>query len=180
MSHSDTLNDSITSLTCVSYSDTLNNSITSLTRVSHLDTMNDSITSLTRVSHSDTMNDSITSLTRVSHSDILNDKDERKDVNREFVVLLKVFDENHTWHTSENLHKCGKSEKCQKLLEKGDHDFLASNYMHALNGYMYAHGAPFSVCGGDKVVWHVLGFGGQLDLHSFTVDGESLTVGPER
>nr|KAG5696756.1 hypothetical protein BaRGS_013565 [Batillaria attramentaria] len=111
---------------------------------------------------------------------VLNDKGERKDVQQEFVVLMKVFDENRSWHTKENLDWCGDKEKCKELLEKGDLDFLASNYMHALNGYVFAHGAPFSMCGNDAVVWHVLGFGGELDLHSFTVDGEMLTIGTER
>ena len=113
-------------------------------------------------------------------ADTLNEKDERKDVNREFVVLLKVFDENRSWHTYDNLHRCGKYKRCRKLLEEKDHDYMASNYMHALNGYLYAHGSPFSVCGGDTVVWHVLGFGGELDVYSFAVDGEVLTLGPER
>ncbi|XP_041369921.1 hephaestin-like [Gigantopelta aegis] len=78
----------------------------------------------------------------------------RRDVDKEFVALLKNFDENRTWYTS--------------------------NIMHSMNGFIYANGPRFEACVADRVAWYVIGMGSETDIHGFTVDGETLTWNSHR
>lgn len=69
---------------------------------------------------------------------ILNDANERMDVDVEYPLLLKVFEESHSWHLDENIQRyCLDPAMCSHL--KHDFAFMNSNLMRSINGYMYGH-----------------------------------------
>ena len=73
-----------------------------------------------------------------------------KDVHREFVVSFMVFDEDG-----------GK--------ERG--------LMHAMNGYIFGNLKGLVMNKGEKVRWHVIGMGNEVDLHTPHWHGKTLAVG---
>jgi len=65
------------------------------------------------------------------------------DVDRELVLLFIVFNENR-----------GKDEKNERGL------------MHAVNGYIFGGLSGLAMNRGERVRWHVLGMGNEMDLHT--------------
>ena len=47
-----------------------------------------------------------------------------------------------------------------------DEDYLESNKMHGVNGYLYANLPGLQMCLGEKISWHVIGFGNEVDMHT--------------
>ena len=47
-----------------------------------------------------------------------------------------------------------------------DDDYLESNKMHGINGYLYANLPGLDVCVGDRVFWHMIGLGNEVDMHT--------------
>lgn len=72
-------------------------------------------------------------------------------VDREFVLLFIIFNENR-----------GKDDKAERGL------------MHAINGYIFGNLPGLVMNRGDRVRWHVLGMGGEQDLHSAHWHGQTL------
>ena len=87
------------------------------------------------------------------------------DVDREFVTLFTVFDENSSNYLCDNLEKF-TSEICanEELLE--DEGFAESNLMHAINGYMYGNQPGLDMNKGENVRWYLIGMGTEVDLHT--------------
>ncbi|XP_046333046.2 hephaestin-like protein [Haliotis rufescens] len=110
----------------------------------------------------------------------LDEDGNRKDVDKEFVAVLKIFDENQSWYLDYNMNTCEDPACCVDLVKGKDDGFAESNRMHALNGYVFGNGPKFEACSGDKVVWYVIGMGSEDDVHSFMVDGESMTYEDHR
>ncbi|KAK6174304.1 hypothetical protein SNE40_017612 [Patella caerulea] len=106
----------------------------------------------------------------------LDEDGKRKDMDREFPVLMKAFNENQSWYFRENMKKCYSETACNHLNKIRDLPFDHSNRMHSINGYMLGNLPPFQACVGDRVVWYVVGFGGERDVHSFSVEGEAYTT----
>ena len=76
--------------------------------------------------------------------------------------------------------KCGSSEFlisnyvfCLVLAE--DEDYLESNLMHGINGYLYANLPGLEVCLGDKVSWHLIGLGNEVDMHTAYFYGNTFS-----
>ena len=65
------------------------------------------------------------------------------DVDRELVLLFMIFNENR-----------GKDEKNERGL------------MHAVNGYIFGGLSGLTMNNGERVRWHVLGMGNEMDLHT--------------
>ena len=55
-----------------------------------------------------------------------------------------------------------------------------SNLMTGMNGRVYGHLAGLDVCVGDKVLWHLIGFGSERDVHTFRVNGHSFLFDEHR
>jgi FtsP/CotA-like multicopper oxidase with cupredoxin domain len=73
------------------------------------------------------------------------------DVDREFVVLFMIFNENQT--------REAKNER---------------GLMHSVSGYIFGGPPGLVMDSGQRVRWHVLGMGNESDLHSIHWHAKSL------
>lgn len=83
-------------------------------------------------------------------------------VNKEFVALFTVLDENESWLLSKNIQRCSDPSG----VKTDDEDFKESNKMHAINGYFYGNLPGLDMCHGDSVKWHLAGIGNEVDIHT--------------
>jgi len=83
-----------------------------------------------------------------------------KDVDREFVNLYTVMNENESWYLGENrqTHIGGEPEN--------DEDFEEGNLMHMINGYVFGNLPGLKMTDGEKVRWHLVALGSEVDLHT--------------
>ena len=94
----------------------------------------------------------------------------RTDVDKEFVLLFTVFDENKSWLLDDNIRRfCSDPEGT--LSQKTDSAFVNSNKMSAINGRVFGNLEGLEMCVGDKVSWHLYGMGTDSDVHA----GNGLT-----
>ncbi len=47
-----------------------------------------------------------------------------------------------------------------------DADFQEGNKMHSINGYVYGNGPLMTLRQGQRVRWHVMSMGNEVDLHT--------------
>nr|XP_020637515.1 ceruloplasmin [Pogona vitticeps] len=95
-----------------------------------------------------------------------------KDVDKEFILMFSVMDENFSWYLDDNIKKyCSEPDKVDKEKE----DFQESNKMHSINGYMYGYLPNITMCVEDQVKWYLLGMGNEADVHSAYFHGQALT-----
>lgn len=83
-----------------------------------------------------------------------------KDVDREFVSLFTVFDENVSPYLDVNL-----AEFTDAPTNTESEDFLESNLLHAINGHLYGNNRGYTMRLGERVRWHVMGLGTEVDIH---------------
>lgn len=93
-----------------------------------------------------------------------------KDVDREFVVLFTVFDENQSYLLDKNIAVF--APKAKKLKE--DEAFRESNLMHSMNGFVYDNLPGLTMKTGEKVRWYQLALGTEVDLHTPHWHGNTL------
>ncbi|XP_060752141.1 ferroxidase HEPHL1-like [Tachysurus vachellii] len=93
----------------------------------------------------------------------------QKDVDKEFFLLFTVMDENVSWYLKKNILIYGTNES-----DPENEGFQESNMMHAVNGYMYGNLPGLEVCDGDRVRWHVLGLGTDVDMHGVYFQGNTF------
>jgi hephaestin len=87
------------------------------------------------------------------------------DVDREFVTMFTVFDENDSWYLDRNIATYAGDPSS---VDADDEDFQESNLMHAINGYVYGNlplGA-LTMRKGERVRWYLLGMGTEVDIHT--------------
>lgn len=102
-----------------------------------------------------------------------------KDVDREFVTLFQVINENSSPYTGANMdgHEAAvqseSDEEAAAALEEG-------NLKHMINGRIFCNLDGLNATVGDKVRWHVAGSGNEVDMHTphwhglvFTHNGRS-------
>ena len=98
-----------------------------------------------------------------------------KDVDREFINLFMIYDENSSWYLDENIAAADVN------LELADPDeFEESNLKHAINGYLWdnfptvggSHAMTMHV--GERVRWYLLGMGTEVDLHTPHWHGQTV------
>ncbi len=95
-----------------------------------------------------------------------------KDVDREFVTLYQVNDENSSLLADLNFAPLPKYEK---LKEGNDEEFAESNLMHGINGFVYGNVPGLVMRVGERVRWYTLGMGTEVDLHTPHWHGETIT-----
>jgi FtsP/CotA-like multicopper oxidase with cupredoxin domain len=88
------------------------------------------------------------------------------DVDREFVLVLNVMDENVSPLLDANI-----AEFCPAFAGdvdelKGDDDFGESNLMHAMNGFVYGNLGGLTAVQHERVRWHLIGIGTEVDIHT--------------
>eukprot|EP00484_Ammonia_sp_Unknown_P022601 CAMPEP_0197024124 /NCGR_PEP_ID=MMETSP1384-20130603/4759_1 /TAXON_ID=29189 /ORGANISM="Ammonia sp." /LENGTH=487 /DNA_ID=CAMNT_0042452465 /DNA_START=74 /DNA_END=1537 /DNA_ORIENTATION=- len=93
-----------------------------------------------------------------------------KDIDREFVTLFTVFDENVGWYLQESLLKFATNftEADLQDFDFEDEDFAESNLMHSMNGYSWnALGKYYGgIKKGERVRWYIGAMGTEVDIHS--------------
>uniref|UniRef100_A0A3B4G9M4 Ceruloplasmin n=1 Tax=Pundamilia nyererei TaxID=303518 RepID=A0A3B4G9M4_9CICH len=89
----------------------------------------------------------------------------------EFALLFLVFDENESWYLDENIRAQIRNPRPNL---KDDEDFIESNKMHAINGYVYANLNGLNMEVGDKVYWYLMGMGNEVDIHTAHWHGHSV------
>ena len=99
------------------------------------------------------------------------------DVDREFVTLFKIFDENASWYLDDNI--AALPEKPAKF-DRDNEGFVESNKMHSINGYVYGSMPMPTMKVGEHVRWYLLALGNEVDLHTPHWHGNTVVVGGHR
>jgi FtsP/CotA-like multicopper oxidase with cupredoxin domain len=94
-----------------------------------------------------------------------------QDINREFVTMFEVIDENASPYLDDNI---AEHTSDPASVDKDDEDFGESNLMHSINGYVFGNLPGLSMRAGERVRWHVIGIGTEVDLHTPHWHGETL------
>ncbi len=98
-----------------------------------------------------------------------------KDVEREFVTLYTVFDENSSLYLEDNVQKFAGDPE---TVDPDNDDFIESNLMHSINGYVFGN-LPLDTMTmhkGEHVRWYVMAQGTEVDLHTPHWHGNTVVV----
>ncbi|XP_076133763.1 ceruloplasmin isoform X2 [Alosa pseudoharengus] len=89
-----------------------------------------------------------------------------------YTLMFTVSDENLSWYLDDNIKAyCTAPAK----VNKDDEEFQDSNRKPSINGYMFGNLPGLSMCMGNKIHWHLLGMGNEMDVHSIHFHGQVLT-----
>jgi len=94
-----------------------------------------------------------------------------KDVDREFVTLFMIFDENLSPYLDANVQQFVGSPES---INKRDEDFKESNKKHAINGLLYGNVNGLTMRRGERVRWYVIGLGNENDIHTAHWHGNTV------
>ena len=95
------------------------------------------------------------------------------DVDREFINVFTVFDENSSHYLQQNIDTfCGVPAS----VNPDDGDFQESNLMHTINGYVYGNLPGLTMRKGERVRWYLMGMGTEVDLHTPHWHGATVTI----
>ncbi len=100
-----------------------------------------------------------------------------KDVDREFVSLFLLFDENVSWYIDHNIQTFTGDPKGVKKLDFAPVDnegnfsglgsgFTVANAKFAINGYIYGTGPMMIMKKGERVRWYLVALGEQFSVHT--------------
>lgn len=114
-----------------------------------------------------------------------------KDVDREFVTLFMIFDENSSWYLQHNIDTYTSDPKSVNKLENAPVDdqgvfsafgsgFLAVNFRSSINGYMYGNAPIMTMKKGEHVRWYVVTLGEGVNLHTPHWHGNTILNGGHR
>ncbi|XP_063806721.1 ferroxidase HEPHL1-like [Pseudophryne corroboree] len=95
-------------------------------------------------------------------------------IEKTYVLLFTVFDENVSWYLDENIKMFSTNPSA---INTTDEEFLESNKMHAVNGYMFGNLPGLIMCRLDRVSWHLLGVGTEVDIHGTYFQQNNLNLG---
>jgi manganese oxidase len=89
-------------------------------------------------------------------------------VDREFVTLFKVYDENTSFHFRENLQSAKlTSEMIDEVMQDEGFD-PEPNLKHSINGYLFGNMPlqDITMRKGEHVRWYLMSMGTEIDLHT--------------
>ena len=89
-----------------------------------------------------------------------------KDVDREFVMLYKIFDENASSYLDENIETYTENHEGDDEGTETHEEFEESNLMHTINGYVYSKLPGLTMQEGEHVRWYMVSLGNEVDLHT--------------
>jgi FtsP/CotA-like multicopper oxidase with cupredoxin domain len=97
------------------------------------------------------------------------------DVDREFFVQFKVSNENASPYLQRNIQRFAGNPGAVK---PKDEEFVESNLMHSINGYVYGNLPLESMTmkKGERVRWYLMGMGTEVDLHTPHWHGNTVTA----
>lgn len=93
------------------------------------------------------------------------------DVDREFVTLFHIYNENQSWHFESNLKQYLGSTN---LVRWDDPLFMESNMKHSINGFVFGNLPLLSMQQNERVRWYLLGMGSEPDLHTSHWHGNTV------
>lgn len=119
----------------------------------------------------------------ITRADMANPDATPKDVDREFINLFTIFNENQSWYLEQNMAAAGLDPQ---LLNDPNFDaaaFEESNLMHSINGFVFGNRPigtpdgtlPMTMKAGEHVRWYVLGMGTEVDIHTPHWHGNTVT-----
>jgi FtsP/CotA-like multicopper oxidase with cupredoxin domain len=95
------------------------------------------------------------------------------DVDRELVETFWVLDENQSRYLRENVRRYAGNPQAVRT---DDDEFVESNLMHSINGYVYGNGPPVRLHRGERVRWYVMAMGTEVDLHTPHWHGNTVST----
>ena len=109
-----------------------------------------------------------------------------KDVDREFVTLFLLFDENASWYLDENIQKYTSDPKGINKLDLNLSDdeggyspvgtgFVAANFKASMNGYLYGNMPMPTMKKGERVRWYLVSLGDFGNMHTPHWHGNVVT-----
>ncbi|XP_046574977.1 ferroxidase HEPHL1-like [Haliotis rubra] len=92
---------------------------------------------------------------------------QKRTVDREIFLYFSIVDENFSWYLEDSI----KLAKVDHKVNRSDTQFLESNKMASINGYMYGNLPGLWMCRGDVIRWYAFNLGSDLDLHTLYIHG---------
>jgi len=86
-----------------------------------------------------------------------------KGIDREFVALFYIFNENESLYLDDNLATLPDHGA---KINREDEDFEESNLKHSINGYIFGNLPMPKMKIGEHVRWYLMGLGSESDLHT--------------
>ncbi|SMH71835.1 multicopper oxidase domain-containing protein [Candidatus Nitrosotalea okcheonensis] len=96
-----------------------------------------------------------------------------KGVDKEFVTMFAIFNENKSPYLDYNIKTFTQNSSSVNV---DDADFQESNMRHAINGYMYGNLPGLVMKANTHVRWYVVGMGTETDLHTPHWHGQTLLM----
>jgi manganese oxidase len=114
-----------------------------------------------------------------------------KDIDREFVALFNMFDENQSWYLDRNIAEYAPAVKGAEKGEEipvdlnGEYSlvgtaFADSNEKYTINGYLYANGPQMLMKQGERVRWYLLTIGNGINFHTPHWHGNTVLWNKQR
>jgi len=105
------------------------------------------------------------------------DQGKPKDVDREFVSLFMIVDENRSWYLNHNIETYTSDPKGVDRLEQTSTDqdgmyhdygagFVNANQKATINGYIYGNTPGMTMKKGERVRWYLIGMGEFFSIHT--------------
>jgi len=76
--------------------------------------------------------------------------------------LFTVTDENMSWYLDENIAAYADPS----AVDVESDEFVESNLMHGINGFVYANMPGLDMKIGERVRWYAIALGTEVDLHT--------------
>jgi len=112
----------------------------------------------------------------VSRRGMADENGKPKDVDREFVCLFQLFDENVSWYLDHNIQTFTGDPKGVNKLEQDPvvdngpfglgSGFSVANVKLTINGYIYGTGPMMTMKRAERVRWYLLALGNQFSMHT--------------
>ena len=107
----------------------------------------------------------------ITGRDAANEDGTPTDVDREFVTLFAVMNENESPYLAQNIARAGWDPI---TFNRSDDEFFESNLKHAINGYIFGNLPGLKMTSGERVRWYVIGMGTEVDMHTPHWHGQTL------
>eukprot|EP01006_Ploeotia_vitrea_P030800 TRINITY_DN63128_c0_g1_i1.p1 TRINITY_DN63128_c0_g1~~TRINITY_DN63128_c0_g1_i1.p1 ORF type:complete len:380 (-),score=65.43 TRINITY_DN63128_c0_g1_i1:220-1359(-) len=101
-----------------------------------------------------------------------------KGVDRQFLTVWLIVDENQSHYLDENIATFIGPNPSPGLVD--DAGFQESNLMHAINGYLMGNMPGLDMKYGEKVRWHLMGLGNEVDIHTVHWHAQTVMSGGRR
>jgi FtsP/CotA-like multicopper oxidase with cupredoxin domain len=114
-----------------------------------------------------------------------------KDVDREFVSLFNIFDENQSWYLDRNIATYAPAVKGTVRAESIPLDasgaftlngsgFVDTNFKSTINGYVFANEPMMVMKQGERVRWYLMAIGFGFNFHTPHWHGNTVLVDKQR